>query len=97
MNLGKRLLLLAAICLIAPTVQAANVSVGGGIGFAPDYEGSKDYKAVPVPMADVKFDNGMFMKLFGLNLRANLLPKKNGSWARWSIIVDRAKMWKTTP
>ena len=77
MNLGKRLLLLAAICLIAPTVQAANVSVGGGIGFAPDYEGSKDYKAVPVPMADVKFDNGMFMKLFGLNLRANLLPNKN--------------------
>ena len=70
------LLLLAAICLIAPAVQAADVSVGGGIGFAPDYEGSEDYKAVPVPVADIKFGNGMFMKLLGLNLRANLLPNK---------------------
>ena len=77
MKTAKRLLiLLAAIWLIAPAVQAADVSVGGGIGFAPDYEGSKDYKAVPVPVGDVKFGNGMFMKLFGLNLRANLIPSK---------------------
>jgi outer membrane scaffolding protein for murein synthesis (MipA/OmpV family) len=80
MKLRKRLIeflmLLAALCLIAPAAQAADVSVGGGVGVAPDYEGSKDYKAVPVPAADVKFDNGMFMKLFGLNLRANLLPSK---------------------
>ncbi|MGV7224862.1 MAG: MipA/OmpV family protein [Nitrospinales bacterium] len=77
MKLGKQLLILVAvICLIAPAVQAADVSVGGGIGLAPDYEGSEDYKAVPVPVADIKFDNGMFMKLFGLNLRANLLPSK---------------------
>ncbi len=80
MKLRKRifegLMLLAALCLIAPAVQAADISVGGGIGFAPDYEGSEDYKAVPVPAADVKFGNGMFIKLFGLNLRANLLPSK---------------------
>ena len=69
MKTGKQLLLLlAAICLIAPTIQAADISVGGGVGAAPDYEGSKDYKAVPVPVADVKYGNGMFMKLFGLNL-----------------------------
>ena len=80
MKLGKRLIkfltLLAVICLIAPAVQAADVSVGGGIGFAPDYEGSEDYEAVPVPFADVKFGNGMFVKLLGLNLRANLIPDK---------------------
>jgi outer membrane scaffolding protein for murein synthesis (MipA/OmpV family) len=59
MKLEKRLIellmLLVTFCLIAPAVQAADVSVGGGIGFAPDYEGSKDYKAVPVPVADVKY------------------------------------------
>jgi outer membrane scaffolding protein for murein synthesis (MipA/OmpV family) len=78
MKLGKRFieffLLLAAICLIAPTAQAADVSVGGGIGFKPDYEGSDYYEAVPVPFADVRFGNGMFVKLLGLNLRANLIP-----------------------
>jgi outer membrane protein len=75
-RLIELLMLLVTFCLIAPAVQAADVSVGGGIGFAPDYEGSKDYKAVPVPVGDVKFGNGMFMKLFGLNLRANTLPNK---------------------
>jgi outer membrane protein len=82
MKLGKQLIgfvmLLAVFCLTAPVVQAASVSVGGGVGLAPDYEGSKDYKVVPVPVADVKYDNGMFMKLFGLNFRANLFP--NSMW-----------------
>ena len=68
------LILLAALCLMAPVVQAADISVVGGIGIAPDYEGSDYYEAVPVPFADVKFGNGMFVKLFGLNLRANLIP-----------------------
>jgi outer membrane scaffolding protein for murein synthesis (MipA/OmpV family) len=80
MKFGKRLIaalmLLAALCLIAPAAQAADVSVGGGIGIKPDYEGSEDYEAVPVPFADVKFGNGMFIKLLGLNLRANLIPDK---------------------
>jgi outer membrane scaffolding protein for murein synthesis (MipA/OmpV family) len=78
MKLRKRLfeviMMFVTLCLIVPAVQAADVSVGGGIGFAPDYEGSEDYKAVPVPVADVKFGNGMSMKLFGLNLRADLVP-----------------------
>ena len=78
MRLRKRpfefLILLAALCLMAPAAQAADVSIGGGIGFKPDYEGSEDYEAVPVPFANVQFDNGMFIKLLGLNLRANLIP-----------------------
>lgn len=80
MKLGKRqigfLMLLAALCLMAPAAQAANVSIGGGIGLKPDYEGSDDYEAVPVPFANVQFDNGMFVRLLGLNLRANLIPSK---------------------
>jgi len=77
MKSGKRLIgflvLLGMFCLIAPAVQAADISAGGGIGIAPDYEGSEDYKVVPVPAADIKFGNGMSMKLFGLNLRADLV------------------------
>jgi outer membrane scaffolding protein for murein synthesis (MipA/OmpV family) len=80
MKFGKRLIevliLLAALCLIAPAAQAADVSIGGGIGFKPDYEGSEDYEAVPVPFANVNIENGMFVRLLGLNLRANLIPSK---------------------
>jgi outer membrane scaffolding protein for murein synthesis (MipA/OmpV family) len=81
MKFGKRfiefLILLAALCLMAPVVQAADVSIGGGIGFAPDYEGSSDYEIVPVPFASVKWSNGMYFRLEGLTARANLLPS---SW-----------------
>jgi outer membrane scaffolding protein for murein synthesis (MipA/OmpV family) len=65
---------LLTLLLVIPGAQAADVSIGGGVGIAPDYEGSSDYEAVPVPFADVKFGNGMFVKLLGLNLRANLIP-----------------------
>ena len=70
------LVVLIALLLAIPGVQAADVSIGGGIGFKPDYEGSEDYEAVPVPFASVNIDNGMFVRLLGLNLRANLIPSK---------------------
>jgi outer membrane protein len=93
MKFGKRfiefLILLAALCLVAPVVQAADISVGGGIGIAPDYEGSEDYEAVPVPFADVKFGNGMYVKLLGLNLRANLIP--SDMWRLGPVYNYRAK------
>ncbi len=93
MKFGKRfiefLILLAALCLMAPVVQAADISVGGGIGIAPDYEGSDYYEAVPVPFADVKFGNGMFVKLLGLNLRANLIP--SNMWRLGPVYNYRAE------
>ena len=96
MKLGKRLIevfiLLAVLCLMAPASQAADVSVGGGVGFAPDYEGSEDYEAVPVPFADVKFGNGMFVKLLGLNLRANLIPSAMWRLGLCIIIAGSATM-----
>ena len=67
---------LLVLFLVIPGVQAADISVGGGIGFKPDYEGSEDYEAVPVPFVHVNFNHGMFVKLLGLNLRANLIPEK---------------------
>ena len=65
---------LLAILLVMPAAQAADYSIGGGIGIAPDYEGSEDYELVPVPTGSANFSNGMFVKLQGLNLRANLIP-----------------------
>ena len=68
------LVALLALLLLIPGAQAAEFSIGGGIGVAPDYEGSSDYELVPIPAGSAKFDNGMFVKLLGLNLRANLIP-----------------------
>ena len=63
-----------ALLLVIPAVQAADYSIGGGIGIKPDYEGSSDYELALVPTGSAKFDNGMYLKLLGLNLRANLIP-----------------------
>ncbi len=73
----KFLVLLAALCLTVPAAQAADVTIGGGVGVAPDYEGSEDYEFVPVPFASIKWSNGMYFMLEGLTARANLLAS---SW-----------------
>ncbi len=68
------LVALMALFLVVPGALAADFSIGGGVGAAPDYEGSDDYELVPIPAFDAKFNNGMYIKLLGLNLRANLIP-----------------------
>jgi outer membrane scaffolding protein for murein synthesis (MipA/OmpV family) len=65
---------LSIVCLMVPMTQAADYSVGAGVGLAPDYEGSGDYEAVPIPYGQILFDNGMYVQLQGLKLKANLLP-----------------------
>jgi outer membrane scaffolding protein for murein synthesis (MipA/OmpV family) len=65
---------LMALFLFMPTADAANYAIGGGIGVAPDYEGSSDYTIVPLPAASARFSNGMYIQLLGLNLRANVIP-----------------------
>ncbi len=77
----KKLLLIGASILfmvagMATISVAAEFELGGGIGVAPDYEGSEDYEFVPVPYGMAKFDNGMFVSLKGLNLKANLMPSQ---------------------
>jgi outer membrane scaffolding protein for murein synthesis (MipA/OmpV family) len=71
---------LLALLLVIPAAQAADYSLGGGVGFAPDYEGSSDYEIVPVPYAYAGFANGMYFSLEGLTAKANLLPS---SWVSW--------------
>ncbi|MEJ2223182.1 MAG: hypothetical protein P8X80_20560, partial [Desulfobacterales bacterium] len=58
---GWFLAALLVALLVIPGVQAGQYSIGGGIGVKPDYEGSSDYELVPVPAADAKFDNGMYV------------------------------------
>jgi len=82
----RRMTLLVAVSLVclaaglAFTAQAADYSIGGGVGIAPDYEGSDDYVAVPIPFGQAKFSNGMYVQLQGLTVRSNLIPS---SWVQW--------------
>ena len=83
------MVVLLTLLLVIPGAQAADVSVGGGIGFKPDYEGSEDYEAVPVPFVNVNFNHGMYIKLLRLNLRANLIPEK--TWSLGPVYNYRAE------
>ena len=74
------MVVLLTLLLVIPGAFAADVSVGGGIGLAPDYEGSDHYEAVPVPYFNLNYNQGMFVKLLGFNLKANLIPEKT-----WNI------------
>ncbi len=65
--------LIVAVASVAP---AADISIGAGAGVAPDYEGSDDYEFVPIPFAEVAFENGMFVTLEGLTAKANLIPSQ---------------------
>ena len=62
---------------LTPAAQAADVSVGLGVGLAPDYEGSDDYSAVPIPYVDVKWSNHMSLNLLGNKAKVNLIPSPN--------------------
>jgi outer membrane protein len=71
-------LVLFAVAVIS-LVGAVNVqaqlktfSLGAGLGVVPDYEGSDDYKAVPVPFANAVWNSGRSLELRGLKLKANL-------------------------
>ena len=62
--------------LLVSNAPAADIPIGGGAGMAPDYEGSDDYKIVPLPYAKLTLENGMFVNLQGSAVKANLIPSK---------------------
>jgi outer membrane protein len=67
----------AIVCLmtaLASSTQAADVSVGLGAGLAPDYEGSEDYEAVPIPYVNVRWSNHMSINWLGNKAKVNLIP-----------------------
>lgn len=68
---------LAIVCLMVgftSAAQAADVSLGAGVGLAPDYEGSEDYTAVPIPYVSVAWSNHMSISLLGNKAKVNLIP-----------------------
>lgn len=74
--------------LMTPMAQAGQYNIGGGIGIAPDYEGSDDYEPVPLPAAQAYFDNGLYIELLGLNARANLMLERWISWIKLGPVYN---------
>jgi outer membrane protein len=60
----------------AQQVGQTTVAIGLGPGAAPDYEGSSDYKAVPIPFVSVRFSNNMSIQWIANLARANLIPSR---------------------
>jgi outer membrane protein len=61
-----------------PTAKGTQVQLGLGAGIAPDYEGSDDYRGVPLLYARAGWESGMFLHLeAGAGLRVNLVPSHN--------------------
>lgn len=78
MNSKTLIVLIVTLVFIVTGAQRTQATVesyslGAGIGIVPDYEGSSDYQAVPIPYAKVNWDNGMSLELTGLKLKAALL------------------------
>ena len=69
---GAAILVLMA-SLTSPA-QAADVSVGAGVGFVPDYEGSDESEAVPLPYVNARWANHRSINLLGNKAKANLIP-----------------------
>jgi outer membrane protein len=74
-----------------PAVSSAadvKYSLGAGVAFVPDYEGSEDYKAAPVPYFSAQWDSGRYIRLNGNALTANLLA--NDTWSLGPVLQYRA-------
>lgn len=65
------------ICLVASQgvmAQDTRIDLGLGLGVTPDYEGSEDFQAVPLPYASVGWSNHMAVSLLGNKVKVNLIP-----------------------
>ena len=54
--------------------QDTQIALGLGVGAAPDYEGSEDYEAVPIPYVNVNWSNHMSINWLGNKAKVNLIP-----------------------
>jgi OOP family OmpA-OmpF porin len=74
---------------VSESVGLESSILGLGVGAAPDYEGSNEYKAVPLVQARLNFEKGYYISLFGNSLRANVVPSKN--WHLGPMVRYRAE------
>lgn len=72
---------LGAIGLIALSSNAFAIdwTIGGGVGVAPDYEGSEDYEAVPLLHTTARdlYHPDTYVQFLGNKLNSNFLPHEN--------------------
>ena len=54
--------------------QETGIALGLGVGAGPDYEGSDDYQAVPIPYVNIMWSNHMSINLLGNKAKINLIP-----------------------
>ncbi len=66
-------------------------TLGLGAVAVPDYEGSEDYEAAPLPIARIQKGH-QYGQLFGLKISSNLIPHPNFRWPRWSTTAASATM-----
>ena len=87
------IVLVSLIFVGMPAVSSAadvDYSLGLGVGFVPDYEGSEDYEAVPVPYFSAQWkNNGRFVTLDGSVLKINLLTDE--TWSFGPVLQYRKK------
>jgi outer membrane scaffolding protein for murein synthesis (MipA/OmpV family) len=71
----------AAIGLFAMSSEAFAVdfTIGAGVGFAPDYQGSEDYE--PVPLWNLRagdlYHPDTYVQIIGTKLNSNFMPHEN--------------------
>jgi outer membrane scaffolding protein for murein synthesis (MipA/OmpV family) len=72
-------LLFASTALASDIEEAAapvfdwSLSIGIGGGLAPDYEGSDDYKAIPLPLFDLRYE-GLSLRTSRFGIEADIVP-----------------------
>lgn len=64
-------------------------SFGAGIGVVPDYEGSEDYKAVPLLFVRAGWSSGQYLQFLANTLKANLIA--GDTWSAGPLLRYRGK------
>ncbi|MBE0618066.1 MAG: MipA/OmpV family protein [Proteobacteria bacterium] len=71
-----------------PAVQDTTLTAGLGLAVLPEYEGSEDYRAAPVPYFRGLWASGQFVQLLGTTLMGNVLPST--TWQAGPLLRYRA-------
>jgi MipA family protein len=92
-KLMMAVVLVSLIFIGIPAVSSAagdvKYSIGAGVGFVPDYEGSEDYMAAPVPYFSAQWTSGRYIKIDGNVLKINLLA--NDMWSLGPVLQYRGE------
>ena len=68
------LLMIGFVANQSAKAQDTGIALGLGVGAAPDYEGSEDYQAVPIPYVNIMWSNHMSINWLGNKAKVNLIP-----------------------